>query len=208
MPLPRLHTVSRRTISRAARRTDRPTTRHPGYRADIIKRNLIEERFGWVKSVGRLRETRHRRSPLARLVLRSQRCHLQIRLPAQTDCGRESQSARDSALCSATHALTLAFRTSKQQKIPLSASMALPCRTSYRKHALFFCWRRAPKHILRMLDEVRDFRINILARLPAVSLRMAIYPRYRISIFCRWQRPFHHQAEQTDDHRLRPTACC
>jgi transposase len=39
---------------------DARTTRHPGYRVSTIKRKRIEEPFGWMKTVGGLRKTRHR----------------------------------------------------------------------------------------------------------------------------------------------------
>jgi len=39
---------------------DARTTRHPGYRTSTIKRKRIEEPFGWMKTVGGLRKTRHR----------------------------------------------------------------------------------------------------------------------------------------------------
>jgi transposase len=39
---------------------DARTTRHPGYRISTIKRKQIEEPFGWMKTVGGLRKTRHR----------------------------------------------------------------------------------------------------------------------------------------------------
>jgi transposase len=39
---------------------DTRTTRHPGYRISTIKRKRIEEPFGWMKTVGGLRKTRHR----------------------------------------------------------------------------------------------------------------------------------------------------
>jgi transposase len=38
---------------------DARTTRHPGYRLSTIKRKRIEEPFGWMKTVGGLRKTRH-----------------------------------------------------------------------------------------------------------------------------------------------------
>jgi transposase len=38
---------------------DARTTRHPGYRISTIKRKRIEEPFGWMKTVGGLRKTRH-----------------------------------------------------------------------------------------------------------------------------------------------------
>jgi len=39
---------------------DARTTRHPGYRVSTINRKRIEEPFGWMKTVGGLRKTRHR----------------------------------------------------------------------------------------------------------------------------------------------------
>jgi transposase len=39
---------------------DARTTRHPGYRISTIKRKRIEEPFGWMKTTGGLRKTRHR----------------------------------------------------------------------------------------------------------------------------------------------------
>ena len=39
---------------------DARTTRHPGYHTSTIKRKRIEEPFGWMKTVGGLRKTRHR----------------------------------------------------------------------------------------------------------------------------------------------------
>jgi transposase len=39
---------------------DGRTTRHAGYKASQVKRKRIEEVFGWLKTVGMLRKTRHR----------------------------------------------------------------------------------------------------------------------------------------------------
>ena len=39
---------------------DGRTTRHPGYATSQIKRKRIEEPFGWIKTIGGLRKTRHR----------------------------------------------------------------------------------------------------------------------------------------------------
>ena len=39
---------------------DERTTRHPGYAISQQKRKRIEEIFGWLKTVGGLRKTRHR----------------------------------------------------------------------------------------------------------------------------------------------------
>jgi hypothetical protein len=38
---------------------DGRTTRHPGYAVSMTKRKRIEEPFGWMKTVGGLRKTRH-----------------------------------------------------------------------------------------------------------------------------------------------------
>jgi len=35
-------------------------TGHPGYRTSTIKRKRIEEPFGWMKTIGGFRKTRHR----------------------------------------------------------------------------------------------------------------------------------------------------
>jgi len=39
---------------------DRRTTRQPGYKVSQVRRKRIEEVFGWLKTVGMLRKTRHR----------------------------------------------------------------------------------------------------------------------------------------------------
>lgn len=39
---------------------DGRTTRHDGYQVSLRKRKRIEEVFGWLKTVGMLRKTRHR----------------------------------------------------------------------------------------------------------------------------------------------------
>jgi hypothetical protein len=39
---------------------DGRTTRHPGYGISQRKRKRVEEIFGWIKTVGLLRQTRHR----------------------------------------------------------------------------------------------------------------------------------------------------
>ncbi len=45
---------------RRRRTVDRRTTRHPGYEVSQRKRKLVEECFGWQKSVGLLRKLHHR----------------------------------------------------------------------------------------------------------------------------------------------------
>jgi transposase len=52
------HVSQNNTTRRSA--IDARTTRHPGYRISTIKRKRIEEPFGWMKTVGGLRKTRHR----------------------------------------------------------------------------------------------------------------------------------------------------
>ena len=44
-------------------RIDRRTTRHPGYAESQKKRKRVEEIFGWMKTVGLMRKTRHRGRP-------------------------------------------------------------------------------------------------------------------------------------------------
>jgi len=51
--------VAQNTSSRASA-IDRRTTRHAGYRVSQHKRKLVEEIFGWLKTVGLLRKTRYR----------------------------------------------------------------------------------------------------------------------------------------------------
>ena len=51
------HVAQNDTNRRSA--IDGRTTRHPGYRISMIKRKQIEEPFGWIKTVGGLRKTRH-----------------------------------------------------------------------------------------------------------------------------------------------------
>jgi transposase len=51
------HVSQNNTNRRSA--IDARTTRHRGYRISTIKRKQIEEPFGWVKTVGGLRKTRH-----------------------------------------------------------------------------------------------------------------------------------------------------
>lgn len=51
------HVSQNNTNRRSA--IDARTTRHPGYRISTIKRKQIEEAFGWIKTVGGLRKTRH-----------------------------------------------------------------------------------------------------------------------------------------------------
>jgi transposase len=52
------HVAQNTTQRRSA--IDGRTTRHPGYRVSQLKRKLVEEIFGWAKTVALLRKTRHR----------------------------------------------------------------------------------------------------------------------------------------------------
>ena len=52
------HTTARRSA------IDARTTRHPGYAMSQRKRKLVEQGFGWMKTVGRLRQLHHRGGPL------------------------------------------------------------------------------------------------------------------------------------------------
>jgi hypothetical protein len=51
------HVAQNDTNRRSA--MDGRTTRHPGYGVSQIKRKRIEEPFGWMKTIGPLRKTRH-----------------------------------------------------------------------------------------------------------------------------------------------------
>ncbi len=51
--------VAQNTTNRASR-IDARTTRHPGYWQSQRTRKRVEEVFGWMKTVGLMRKTRHR----------------------------------------------------------------------------------------------------------------------------------------------------
>ncbi len=51
-------------VSLSLTRSDGRTTRHPGYSVSQKKRKRIEEVFGWMKTVGLMRKTRHRGTDL------------------------------------------------------------------------------------------------------------------------------------------------
>jgi len=52
------HTTGRRSA------IDARTTRHPGYAISQQKRKLVEQGFGWMKTIGGVRKLRHRGGPL------------------------------------------------------------------------------------------------------------------------------------------------
>ena len=72
--------VAQNTARRSA--IDRRTTRHPGYEASQRVRKRIEEAFGWIKTTGGLRKTRHRGTARVgwMFTLTAAACNL-IRLP-------------------------------------------------------------------------------------------------------------------------------
>ena len=56
------HIAQHMTKRRSA--IDARTTRHPGYAISQQKRKLVEQGFGWMKTIGGLRKLRHRGGPL------------------------------------------------------------------------------------------------------------------------------------------------
>jgi transposase len=58
------HVAQNNTNRRSA--IDARTTRHPGYAISQRKRKLVEQGFGWMKTVGTMRKLRHRGVALAR----------------------------------------------------------------------------------------------------------------------------------------------
>jgi transposase len=55
--------LAQQTVGRRSA-IDARTTRHPGYALSQQKRKLVEQGFGWMKTVGGLRKLRHRGGPL------------------------------------------------------------------------------------------------------------------------------------------------
>jgi transposase len=51
--------VAQNTTNRSSA-IDKRTTRHPGYSISQWKRKIVEEVFGWLKTIGLMRKTRHR----------------------------------------------------------------------------------------------------------------------------------------------------
>ena len=56
----REHQVTPHVARKVHSAIDRRTTRHPGYALSQTKRKRVEEIFGWLKTIGGLRKTRHR----------------------------------------------------------------------------------------------------------------------------------------------------
>jgi transposase len=58
--------VAQTTDVRRRSAIDRRTTRHPGYRLSQQKRKLVEQAFGWMKTIGGMRKLHHRGTALVR----------------------------------------------------------------------------------------------------------------------------------------------
>lgn len=56
--------IAQQQTKRRRSRVDGRTTRHPGYETSQRRRKVIEESFGWAKTVGLLRKLRHRGTAL------------------------------------------------------------------------------------------------------------------------------------------------
>ena len=97
---------------------DARTTRHPGYRISAIKRKRIEEPFGWMKTIGGLRKTRHRGRGLVEwfFVLAAAAYNL-IRIPkilaamasAPPKFQKMKQNSSHNLGCSAAHKTSVSF---------------------------------------------------------------------------------------------------
>src|SRR4029077_3029715 len=55
--------VAQNTSNRSSA-IDERTTRHAGYAVSQVVRKIVEHPFGWLKTVGNMRKTRHRGRPL------------------------------------------------------------------------------------------------------------------------------------------------
>jgi len=62
--------VAQHITARRGSAIDARTTRHAGYEVSQRKRKLVEQVFGWMKTVGGLRKLRHRGGPLVEWVFR------------------------------------------------------------------------------------------------------------------------------------------
>ena len=60
--------VAQHTARRGGSAIDGRTVRHPSYAVSQRKRKLVEQGFGWMKSVGGLRKLRHRGGPLVQWI--------------------------------------------------------------------------------------------------------------------------------------------
>jgi hypothetical protein len=84
----REHQVTPHVARKVQSAIDRRTTRHPGYAISQTKRKRVEEIFGWLKTIGGLRKTRHRGSARVGWVLTFAAAALQPGQNAQPAAGR------------------------------------------------------------------------------------------------------------------------
>ena len=62
------HVAQYATTARRSSVIDARTTRHPGYARSQQRRKLVEQSFGWMKTIAGLRKLRHRGGPLVRWI--------------------------------------------------------------------------------------------------------------------------------------------
>ena len=94
------HVAQNTTARRSA--IDVRTTRHPGYAVSQRKRKLVEQAFGWMKTVGGMRKLRHRGGPLVELDVHLQRRRVQHR-PTASVAARYHVSEVGQAVPMVTH---------------------------------------------------------------------------------------------------------
>ena len=88
------HTTGRRSA------IDARTTRHPGYAISQQKRKLVEQGFGWMKTIGGLRKLRHRSGALVEWIFTFTAAAyniVRLRRLLEEHCMRLAPAARDSA---------------------------------------------------------------------------------------------------------------
>ena len=110
--------VSQNYTNRRSAIDARTRLAHPGYRISTIKRKRIEEPFGWMKTVGGLRKTRHRGRGLVEwFFVLTATAHNLIRTPkilAATENGTlvwsvkmRQKDSRSCACCAVDHPFVL-----------------------------------------------------------------------------------------------------
>jgi hypothetical protein len=81
------HVAQNHTGRRSA--IDGRTSRHAGYTVSMIKRKRTEEPYGWIKTIGSLRKTRHRGDLVEWFFVLTATAHNLVRIPkivAATGC--------------------------------------------------------------------------------------------------------------------------
>ena len=111
------HVAQNNTNRRSA--IDGRTTRHRGYAVSQQKRKRIEEPFGWMKTIGIMRKTRHRGRALVEwfFVLTATAYNL-IRIPKILVPKMEQKAHKTQALEALTHLRRLIGPSTKSQKVP------------------------------------------------------------------------------------------